>query len=345
MTKPTTIRDVARYAQVSVGTVSNYLNNRKPIGESTRARIEDAISRLDFVPNSAVRIVLGGRAPVIAFLIPDGANPFFTEVARGIEDIAVTRGQVVVSCNTEGDPAREQHYARALSEMRVHAAVAVASSTSSETLSVLRGTGARVVTLGDVHDSADISSVTLDDERGGYLAMEHLLSLGHRSVAFFGGSGGAPQIADRVAGCFRALHDAGVARSALRRFDSPSSRPSDRLAVAEQILNAAPTIRGVVCANDLLALAVETVALRRGLSVPVDIAIVGFDDIEGALNAPVPLTTIHQPQYELGKTAALLTSTDRAIEHIVFDPRLVIRASTRLIEATASPGKGDGSPD
>ncbi|MET0887359.1 MAG: LacI family DNA-binding transcriptional regulator [Mycetocola sp.] len=328
MSKPATIRDVALFAQVSVGTVSNYLNNTKPIGAATRLKIEDAIERLDFVPNSAVRIVLGGRAPVIAFLVPDAANPFFAEVARGIEDIAVKQGQVVVICNTEGDAEREKHYARALSEMRVHAVLAVASSTTSRTLSTLRRTGAHVVTLGDMHDSMDISSVTLDDERGGYLAMAHLLELGHRSVAFFGGAGATPQIADRIAGCWHALHDSGVPRSALHRFDAPSSRPSDRLAVAAEILDHSPSITGVVCGNDLLAMAVETVALRRGLPIPGGVAIVGFDDIENALNAPVPLTTIRQPQYELGRTAALLANNDRSVDHVTFDPTLIVRAST-----------------
>ncbi|MBO9627075.1 MAG: LacI family DNA-binding transcriptional regulator, partial [Microbacterium sp.] len=134
MTRRATIREVARLAEVSLGTISNYLNNNKPIAPETRDRIESAIDQLGFIPNAGVRVMRGGRSHAIAFLIPDSGNPFLVEVARGIEDVAIGARHVVVTCNTDGDREREDHYARVLSEMRVVGAVAMAMSAGETAL-------------------------------------------------------------------------------------------------------------------------------------------------------------------------------------------------------------------
>lgn len=326
-----TVRDVARRAGVSLGTISNYLNDTKPIAPATKDRIETAIRELGFIPNAAVRVVLGARSPAIALIIPDGENPFFGDVARGLEDVAVRHGLVVIHCHTNGEAEREAHYSRALAEMRIRAAVIVATPTSDQIVDALRASGARAVTLGTSGREESVASVSMDDFHGGKLGMEHLLGLGERTFVFFGGPAAEPQIAQRIAGCHAALTDAGLPTGALARVDAPGSSASLRLQGAEATLDRLgdDPLAAVFCANDLLAIALESAALRRGLSIPEQVAILGFDDIEGAMTAPVPLSTIRQPRHLLGSAAATLAlERDDAFEEMVFSPELVVREST-----------------
>ncbi|AQX78937.1 hypothetical protein BWO91_02020 [Plantibacter flavus] len=330
MAAQSTIRDVARVAGVSIGTMSNYLNGTKPLAESTRKRIDAAIEELQFVPNVAVRVMRGGRSHVIAFIVPDSGNPFFLEVARGIEDVAIAHGHVVVSCNTEGDLERERHYAKALSEMRVSAVIAVASTTNENLLHTLQQSGVRVVTLGSHLPDHPYPAIDVDDYRGGVLAMEHLLERGHRQVAFLGAPEAETQIHERFAGCCAAYKAAGLDPDGILRVDAASNSPRARSAAARAILDRTPRPIAVVCANDVIALALETEALRSGLRIPGEVAIIGYDDIEGAEIAPVSLTTVHQPRYELGHLAAeLALSKDYpVVSGELFTPHVVSRSST-----------------
>ena len=325
-----TIRDVATLSQVSLGTVSNYLSGKKRVSDSARARIQAAIDELQFIPNAAVRVMQGGRSHVIAFIIPDSGNPFFSEVARGIEDFAVANGHVVVLCNTEGDVERERHYARALSEMRVGAVVAVASGTNENLLGTLRQSGVPVVTLGRQHADHPFPTIGADDLRGGFLAMSHLLQLGHRRVAFLGAPDAESQIRERFAGCVAAYTDAGLDAGSLLRVDADLNSPTARSEAARALLSRDPRPTAVVCANDVIALALQTEAIRAGLRIPSDVAIVGYDDIEGAAIAPVPLTTVYQPRYDFGHRAAELALSPAypGASAAPFVPRLVIRQST-----------------
>jgi LacI family transcriptional regulator len=327
-----TIRDVAQLAQVSLGSISNYLTDKKPVSPKARARIESAIAELGFIPNDAARIMRGGRSHAIGFVIPDAGNPFLTEVARGIEDVAIRSGYVVVSCNTDGDRGREDHYAQALSEMRVVGAVVMAMSTSENHLRKLEASGAVVVIAGSGHHDSGFPTVEVDNIHGGYVAMKHLLERGHRNVVFFGGPGAEPQIDDRYAGCVRAIVEAGLDPDNLTRLDANGNSTAARVAAAESVADLMPGVTAAVCANDLLALALEATLIRRGVSIPEQFAIVGYDDIDTAELAPIPLTTVRQPQYDLGRVAAQLVldlaAGNEAAEIESFVPELVIRATT-----------------
>ena len=327
-----TIRDVAQLAQVSVGSISNYLTGKETVSRKATVRIEAAIAELGFIPNVAARVMRGGRSHAIGFVIPDAGNPFLTEVARGIEDVAVAAGYVVVTCNTDGNRSREDHYAQALSEMRVVGAVVMSMSTSEGHLRKLEASGAVVVVVGAGHHSGGFPTIEVDNVLGGYLAMKHLLDRGHRSVIFFGGPGAGPQIDDRFAGCVNAAREAGFDPGIIQRLDALGNSTTARVAAAELVADLIPGPTAAVCANDLLALALESTLLRRGVDVPSNFAIVGYDDIEGAQLASVPLTTIRQPQYELGKAAAELVLEIAAGEDLAstspFLPELVIRETS-----------------
>lgn len=328
-----TIRDVAELAQVSLGTVSNYLNGTKPIAAGTRERIEAAIEQLSFVPNSAGRIVRGGRSPAIGFVVPDAPDPFFAELGRGIEDVAREAGLVVVACNTDGIVDHELTYVRALAEMRVvGVAIMPAAVIPLHHLDQLRSSGASIVLLGTDPGEFDACSITVDEVEGGRLAMQHLIALGRHDVVFVGGPGGERQIRDRIAGARSAMVEAGLDPETLRRVDTTGTSIASRSEVGSRIARLDPRPNGVFCANDTLALAVQGRLQRLGVRVPEDIALVGFNNINQTELAAVPLTTVAIPQYEIGRAAARLLLAEgqpgHQHERLEFPLGLVAREST-----------------
>ena len=334
MPEISTIRDVAERAGVSTGTVSNFLNDTKPIAPRTRARIDEAITELRFVPNHASRVMRGERTAAVAFIVSDAPDPFFNEVARGIEDVAREAGHVLVLCNTGGVLSVEKQYVKALAAMRVAGAIVVPAFAGRDEshLNQLRDSGGTIVLLGADPGEYDTCCVSVDDVRGGQLALEHLVSLGHRSFVFVGGPGGERQMRDRLAGAQLALNEAGLDSALLRRVDAAGVSIAARAEVGERlaVLRRRPT--AIFCASDSLALAVAGSFSRLGIRVPDDIAIVGYNNIDQSELAPIPITTIAIPQYEMGRTAAqlLLSEFIPGHEHsqTTFQPRLVARAST-----------------
>ena len=277
----------------------------------------------------------GQRNSAIGFMIPDSSNPFFFEVARGVEDVAIAAGYVVVICTTNGDDDRENHYARALSEMRVVGAIATPTSASEKNLRQLAASGASIVLLGSGDHPLAFSSVDVDDIEGGYLAARHLIERGNRDIVFFGGPAADPQIHARFEGLRRAYLDANLDPAAIRRIDAPGASTAARLEGARQLIALNPRATAAFCANDLLAIALEVELLRAGIAIPEQFEIVGYDDIEGAQTAMVPVTTIRQPQFEIGKAAATLLLSQAkekaAHQHISFSPQLVERATTKRL--------------
>lgn len=338
MKRAATIKDVAAHAGVSLGTVSNYLNATKPISPTTTQRIEDAIAALRFVPNNSVRTLHGRRSKVIGFVVPDALNPFFTELARHVEDVARSQDCVVVFCDTAGEEARERAYLRQLAEMRVTGVVLTSVNHERISIEDLQAVDAQVVLLGDDKPGVSASSVTADDLRGGYLAMNHLLSIGRRNVLFAGGPAGGLVLDMRVRGAHQAIADSGTSAK-LRRVDAVGRLVSHRAALVDRVLDQDDPPDAVICGNDMIALSILNALLRRGAKVPDDVAIVGHDDIEAASQAVIPLTTVRQPIERLGRTAAeLLFSSDtqrRKPERIIFEPELVVREST--VRSPSSP--------
>lgn len=333
MAQKPTIRDVARVADVSLGTISNYLNGTKGVSAKSAASIDAAVAELGFIPNSGARVMRGARSHTLGFIIPDTTNPFFIEVARGIEEVAFRNGHVVVTCNTLGDPEREDHYARSLAEMRVLGAVVTGTTATESHLDLLASSGAALVVLGLPELNPRMSTVSVDDRTGGGLAMEHLLRLGHRDIVLVGGPAGDAQVRERFEGAQRAWQAAtGLPVGALRRVDALGSTPATRMAAADAIVRLDPVPTAIFGANDVIALAVSARLAQLGFSVPDDFSVIGYDDIDDAQLAAVPLTTIRQPQYDLGRTAAemvfRLASGEIEVEHITFEPELVERSST-----------------
>ena len=330
------IRDVAAEAGVSVGTVSNVLNRPEVVAPATRARVEEAIAALGFVRNESARTLRAGRSRTFGLVVLDVANPFFTDLARGVEEAVAAEGLAVVLCDSAERADRERRYLDLLEEQRVQGILITPVEGVGEQLRQLRQRGTPVVLVDRWASTRSFCSVSVDDVYGGELAATHLADQGHERIAFVGGPFVFKQVSDRFEGAKRVLAAAGLPESGLVRVETPALNfASGRAAgarIAELPARRRPT--AAFCANDLLALGVLQEMTRRQLRVPGDIAIVGYDDIDFAAAAAVPLSSVRQPRDELGRAAAELlieeTSEDPRHSHrqLVFEPELVVRASS-----------------
>lgn len=330
------MKDVAAHARVSLGTVSNVLNRPERVTERTRARVLAAIDELGFVRNESARQLREGNSRTLAYVVLDTANPFFTDVERGVQEAADAAGLAVFLCNSGQDPRRQAAYLDLLEQQRVEGVLITPVDIADEQLRQLprRGTPVVLVDARSTHHC----SVAVDDVLGGDLAATHLWDTGHRRIAFVGGPTTQSQVADRLAGARRALVRAGAEPERVTLVETRALTVAEGRRAGERIAGLPGSRRptAAFCANDLLAVGLLQQAIRLGLRVPDDLAIVGYDDIEYAAAAAVALTSVAQPRHLLGRTAAeMLLDEARAAdghEHrqVVFEPELMVRASTRL---------------
>ncbi|SFR68603.1 transcriptional regulator, LacI family [Agromyces sp. CF514] len=334
------VKDVAAAASVSVGTVSNVLNRPDIVAPATVERVQAAIERLGFVRNDAARQLRAGRSRSIGLVVLDVRNPFFTDIARGAEDRAAEDGMTILLGNSDENASREGAYLDLFEEQRVHGVLISPLSDDLPRLARLRDRGTPVVLVD--RESADraFSSVAVDDVVGGELAVRHLLSIGRRRIAFVGGPAGLQQVADRLEGARRAVASEPDATLEVIATDSLTVLQGRAAGEIVRERGAGERPDAVFAANDLLAMGVlQALTMQGGLRVPGDIALIGYDDIDFASAAVVPLSSIRQPATLIGHTAVDLLLKEAAAaasdsesferEHVVFQPELVVRESTR----------------
>jgi LacI family transcriptional regulator len=326
------IADVARLAGVSVGTVSNVLNRPDRVAPTTRERVEAAISQLDFVPNGSARQLRVGTITTVGAIVLDIANPFFTDVARGIEERLSRDDYTLMVASSDEDPKRESRYLRLFEQHGVRGVMVVPATDDVERLVTLHERGVGVVVLDRPSPVPELSSVAVDDVHGGELAAQHLIAQGHTRLAFLNGPHTIRQCADRHAGVVRALAAAGLDPATALDELTVSLNADGGEAGTRALLDrsAADRPTAVFCVNDLVALGAVRTLRRAGVSVPGEVAIVGYDDVAFAAELATPLTAVRQPTHELGLRAAdlLLRGPDADAEHVVFQPTLVVRASS-----------------
>ncbi|WP_158887242.1 LacI family DNA-binding transcriptional regulator [Amycolatopsis anabasis] len=335
MKPPVSMREVAERAKVSLGTVSNVLNKPEMVAAGTRERVLAAISELGFVRNESARQLRSGTARAIGLVVLDVGNPFFTDVARGVEEAASRAGHAVILCNSDESPAREARHLELLAEQRVHGALITPAGASLDGIRRLQQRGVSVVLLDHPSEEADLCSVAVDDRTGGELAINHLLAEGYREIVLVNGPARIHQARERRRGAFDALRKGGHDRNLLTVLEVPALNVACGLRAGEELLARRSTPPAVFCANDLLALGVLQAMVRAGKRVPEEVAIVGYDDIDFAAAAAVPLTSVRQPRELIGRTAAeLVMAESTAREHhehqrVLFTPELVVRESSR----------------
>lgn len=327
------IRDVAERAGVSVGTVSNVLNRRDKVSVAAAERVRAAIDELGYVRNDAARQLRAGRSTTVGLVVLDVRNPFFTDVARGAEDEAARSGLSVLLGNSDEDSLREAGYLDLFEEQRVHGVLISPVGDVEARLLRLRARGVPVVLVDRVSGDGALSSVSVDDVAGGRIAVSHLLDTGRRRIAVVGGPVGIRQVADRLAGARAAAQD--VPGATLEHVPTTALTVLEGRRAGEELLARRQLPDAVFAANDLVAVGLlQALVMSGAVRVPDDLALVGFDDIDFASAAVVPLTSIRQPRHELGATALRIlleeaAEPDLPPRRIVFRPELVVRDSTR----------------
>jgi LacI family transcriptional regulator len=335
---PIGIREVAAHAGVSVGTVSNVLNRPEIVAQATRKRVHAAIKALGFVRNESARQLRAGRSRMIGLVVLDVANPFFTDVACGVEDEASMAGLSVILCNSDDQLAKETRYLELLEEHRVQGILITPVVGADERLAQLQQRGTPVILVDSRSPADGQCSVAVDDVLGGDVATSHLIESGYERLAYVGGPLGYRQVADRREGAIRALERVGRSEDDLLIIETAALNVSAGLRAGAVIaeLPAARRPTAAFCANDLIALGLLQEMTRRQIRVPDDLAIVGYDDIEFAAAAAVPLSSVRQPRQQLGRTAAqlLLEEALGADGHqhrqVIFQPELVVRQSSQV---------------
>jgi LacI family transcriptional regulator len=329
------VRDVAFAASVSVGTVSNVLNRPSKVSPATVERVMQAIDDLGFVRNDAARQLRAGRSRSIGLVVLDLGNPFFAEVARGAEARAAEDGMTVLMGNSDQLEQRESAYLDLFLEQRVNGVLVTPSGEDLGGLERLQNGGVPVILVDREVPDSDFGSVAVDDIEGGHLAVSHLIATGRRRIVFVSGPRSTRQVADRLEGARRAV-DAFPGAS-LEVIEMGALTVLQGREAGEMILarDRSEWPDAVFAANDLLAVGVlQAFSLVRDLRVPDDIALIGYDDIDFAAAAVVPLSSIRQPAYLIGYSAVDMLLKDLADpggDHdrlVRFHPELVVREST-----------------
>lgn len=327
-----TIKDVARRAGVSPTTVSHIINNTRFVSDVLRERVMQAIEELDYHPFGLARSLRTKQSSTIGVLIPDNTNPYFAEIARLLEDECFLQGYNVFICNTEQDPDKELTYLRLLTEKAVDGLIFVSTGNDAEVIEALGKNDLAAVLVDRDVPQSQLDRVVSDNELGAYLAVRHLTELGHRRIACISGPQGIASTEARLAGYHRALAAAGgVGRVIPGDFQVQSGYDA-----FISLYESGELPEAVFAMNDLMALGLLHAAAEKGVKVPAELSVLGFDDIQLASFAVPSLTTVRQPKRAIAREAVELLlqrlgstgGTAAGPEERVLSPELVVRGST-----------------
>ncbi|MCL1994043.1 MAG: LacI family transcriptional regulator [Spirochaetes bacterium] len=303
-----TIKDVAEYAKVSVSTVSMALNGKDyRISQATVEKVKYAVKHLNYRPNRTAVSLVTKKSQAVGLIVPDITNSFFSELVAAVEAKCAKEGYSVIICNTNEEPSQDVRYVNFLLDQNVDGVLFVMSVNeknicAEECLKLLQEARVPTILLDREWQSDYAVSVVSDNELGGYLACSHLLDLGHRKIGCISGPMGTQSARRRFDGYIRALKERGI------DFDPAITAEGDYHTQSGYSLCDKLLERGIsamfVC-NDMMTLGVYKRLRERGLKIPQDISIVGFDNLNFTEFLDVPLTTIYQPVREMGAAAAL----------------------------------------
>ena len=318
-----------------MGTVSNALNHPEKVSPATLARIQQAIADLSFVRNEAAHRLRLGVNRTVGMLVLDVSNPFFTDVAHGVEQGLDGTGRALLLANSSQDRARELAHLDAFEEQRLSGLLVTPVGRDLARLRRLRDHGTHVVLVDRMSRAPDFSSVSVEDRLGGAMAAEHLLSIGRRRIAFIGGPRSIEQVRARLAGAQRAVEAFGAGEVVF--LETPAMDFASGRRAAEALLAEPRTKRpdAIFAANDLIAIGALQALTKEGVALPADVALIGYDDIEFAGAAAIPLTSVRQPAIAIGETAVqilleeIAAGDDRGkAKHVKLMPELIVRTST-----------------
>lgn len=311
-TSPVTLADVARRAGVSSATASRVINgSAKPVDEALRRRVVKAVEELRYVPNAQARMLARAERGAIGVIVHDVSDPYFAEITRGLQRVAIAAGTLLVICNSYRDPVREREYVEMLSAQRVAAIVLAGSGYhDADATRDLNGSlrrylngGGRVAVIGRHELIGDAVEPANSD--GARQLGEYICGLGHRTIGVIAGPRELTTTTDRLGGLREALRAARLTLPSRRIVYADFTRDGGAQAAAT-LLDARPAVTALVALNDSMAIGALATARSRGLAVPADLTIVGFDDMPIAQDVTPPLTTVRLPLVEMGARALTL---------------------------------------
>lgn len=328
-----TSRDIARRAGVSQATVSNVLNQPERVAPATRQRVQDVIRESNFVVSHSARSLREGRSRTLGVVALDMANPYWGEVTRGISAAASARGYSVLLGSSEERREEESDLLRVFKEHQVDGVLVSSMDLESGAFRDLDRHGIRTVLLDRLDPSREHSSVSFNQVAGGRMVAEHLIAQGHRRIGFVTVPHEVWWSQERSRGLRAGVSGAGLDPDLVLNeviIETMTARAAEP--AVDRLLRAAPDTSAIFCANDLIALGVLKQLTARGLGVPGDMSLVGFDDDHFSELLAPSLTTVRQQPYRVGRRAAELAmdgAAPSAIQEIVFEPELMVRESVR----------------
>ncbi len=335
-----TVLDVAKRAGVAPITVSRVINNSGYISQGTRERVEAAVKELKYVPNTIARGLRSKRTKTLALVVTDIANPYFTLMARGVEDVAGAADYSVVYCNTDEFEEKEEKYANLLAQRQVDGVLLVPSCGNVKTVKFLLSNNITVVALDRRVSGVKIDLVRSDSEDGANHLIKLLLALGHRSIAVITGPKDVSTSMDRVAGYQRALAEAGLGTNELVYYGEFNQESGYELTRQAMLRSPRPT--ALFGSNNFITIGIIKALQDLKLNVPDDVSVVGFDDLPESMLVSPFLTVAAQPAYEMGRMAAELLlkrisgELSGKCQTLVLQTQVIERRSTSLNRDSSS---------
>ncbi len=298
-----TVHDVAKRADVAPITVSRVINNSGYVSQATRKRVEAAVKELGYIPNTLARGLRSKRTNTLALVVTDITNPYFTLMARGVEDVAGDSGYTVIYSNTDEFEAKEEKYANILAQRQVDGVLLVPAGGNEKTIKFLVSNGISVVVLDRRVPGVDIDFVRSDSEEGAYHLTNLLIRLGHKRIAFITGPNGVSTSADRLAGYRRALTGAGF-KNEIVYYGLYNQQSGNEL--TKQAMAQSPKPTAIFGANNFIMIGIIKALRDLNIYVPENVSVVGFDDLPESMLVKPFLTVARQPAYEMGRLATEL---------------------------------------
>jgi LacI family transcriptional regulator len=299
-----TVHDVAKRAGVAPITVSRVINNSGYISDVTRERVEATIKEIGYVPNTLARGLRSKRTNTLALIVTDITNPFFTLMARGVEDVARDSNYTVIYCNTDESETKEENYANILAQRQVDGVLLVPAGGNAKTIKFFERNGISVVILDRRVSGVEKDFVCSDSENGANLLVKLLIKLGHKQIAMITGPKNVSTSADRVTGYRRALKKAGLGRNELVYYGEFNYQTGYEF--TRQAMLRLPKPTAIFGANNFILIGIIKALNELNISVPEDVSVVGFDDLPESMLVTPFLTVASQPAYEMGQLATNL---------------------------------------
>ena len=329
-----TIKDIARELNLSYSSISLALNDDPRIKKETRERVKLKAEEMGYQRNAQARALVMNKSEMIGFILPDIENPFFASLIRGAEELAFEKGYNLVICNTNWDNELEAKHLNLVIERKIDGILLVSCNEPNPTLERVLSLKLPLVFVSSPYPEAEANFVGTDSEHGGYLAAKHLLDLGHREFVVIGGQFNSEAIIQRFNGYKRALNDYNIILNKddviLGDFSVNSGFKS-----IKNLLKRNRKFTAILAFDDLIAIGVLNGIKESGLSIPQDISVIGFDNIEASSFKGIDLTTISMDKSSMGRLAVEILLEDLNcknkqcdINNIVLDQELIIRQST-----------------